>query len=101
MNKKNCNTIEKYKKSCGNVIKTFEEKHDYQFNYWVGDEIGGIAVFNEQYYFNLNDIIYDIENDVEKGSIFEWHDYIVENLMNNKYNYSINFKNYLKGCRYV
>ena len=35
------------------IILLFEEKHGYEFSYWVGDEPGGIACFIDQYFFNF------------------------------------------------
>jgi hypothetical protein len=81
--------VEKY-------IQKFEKKHGYQFSDWVSDDIGGIACFIEQYYFNFDDIRYDIDNNVKKGLIFQWQDEGVENGGKD----DINFRSYTLGLRY-
>jgi len=81
--------VEKY-------IQKFEKKHGYEFSYWVSDQVGEMACFIEQYYFNFDDIRHDIDNNVKKGLIFQWQDEGVEN--GGKDN--INFKSYVLGLRY-
>ena len=87
--------VEKY-------IAKFEKKHGYEFSNWVSNEIGGIAVFIEQYFFNFDDIRMDIDNNVKKDLIFTWQEDGVEYAMNNsnEETTNINFKSYISGLRY-
>jgi hypothetical protein len=82
---------EEYENVCNSYIKHFSKKQGYEFDYWIGDEVGGIASFIEMYYFHLSDIIYDLENKCAKGMIFQWQEYNTELPFEN-----INYKNYLK-----
>ncbi len=81
--------VEKY-------INKFVKKHGYEFSNWVSDEIGSIACFIDQYFFNFDDIRYDIDNNIKKELIFRWQDDGVEDGGKN----NINFKSYIKGLRY-
>jgi hypothetical protein len=87
--------VEKY-------ITKFVKKHGYEFSNWVSDEIGGIAVFVEQYFFDFNDIRMDIDNNVKKDLIFKWQDDGVEYALKNpnEETTNINFKSYISGLRY-
>jgi len=93
----------RYEKICSDYIKTFVKKHDYEFSGWVGDDIGGIACFVEQYYFNLNDIVYDVNNNLPQNLIFEWQEYLVDKHFKNQElgveDVNINLRSYWKGMR--
>jgi hypothetical protein len=65
----------KYNNICDSYIKEFEKKHGYEFSSWTpNQERGGIACFIEQYFFNFEDIVFDINNRCEKELIFRWQD---------------------------
>ena len=84
-----------YEYSCNEYVKKFSNKQGYEFTDWVSNDVGGIAVFIEQYFFNFSDIIYDINNKCPKGKIFEWQDYNVE--IEDKW---INYRSFVKGFRH-
>lgn len=81
---------QRYESLCGEYIEKFVKKHQYEFSGWVADDIGGIAVFIEQYFFNFEHIRYDIDNDAPVEMIFHWQD---DSLLIEK---PLNFKTYLK-----
>lgn len=90
------NTLRReYEDACNAYIEVFVQKQGYEFSGWVG--VGEIAGFIEQYFFNLEDIIYDIENKCAKGLIFEHQDYVLEN---QDKEHHINYKSYAMGARY-
>ncbi len=64
---------EKFEKAVAEYVNVFCRKHDLQFNYWVGDNVGTIAECSD-YYFNFNDIRLDIDTKQPKGKIFDWYD---------------------------
>lgn len=80
-------------------IRKFEKKHDYQFDYWVADEVGGVASFVEQYFFNYDDIRYDINENLPKGLIYDWQEQSVEYAMKEGER-TMSFKSYAMGLRY-
>lgn len=91
---------EQYEQAVNRYIEKFVKKHGYEFTDWVADEVGGIAVFIEQYYFNFTDIKYDIDNKVKKGLIFQHQDDSVEHHLTVNQEEIINFRSYAMGLRY-
>ena len=101
MNKKERKELKaEYELIVDKYIKEFERKHKYCFSGWVADEVGGIAEFIEQYFFNFDTIKYDIDNNIEKELIFRWQDDGVNSHYKNENRPEINFKSYVMGLRY-
>lgn len=73
-------------------IDLFEKKHDIFYDGAAGDDILGILLFGD-YFFNITDIVYDIDNNLPEGMIFEWYNMNVEHETN------INLHSYHKGYR--
>jgi len=86
-------TVNEYENLCNSLINDFVKKQGYGFSYWIKN-VGEIACFIEEYYFNLTDIAFDLKNKVKKGIIFEWQEHCLE------YNETISFDEYLKGKRF-
>lgn len=82
-----------YRASCEKYIKAFEKRHDVSFEFWVGDEIGGVASFGD-YFFNLTDIINDVNSDDSTELIFEWYNACME------HEDWVNYDSYRRGYRY-
>lgn len=93
MDKKILELKKQYEQVCNQYVKLFCEKHFVDLEFWVGDEVGGIASFGCVFYFNYEDIRYDIENKIRKGAIFEWLEYTLQN----QNDQNINYKNYIKS----
>lgn len=88
-----------YCKICNDFIAAFEEKQEIKFDYWVGNEVGGIASFACQYFFNLSDIILDIITNQPKGKILSWQDEGVNFNIDKEFPTRINYKSYVRGLR--
>jgi hypothetical protein len=81
-------------------VRKFANKQDIDFDGWVGNTVGGIAVFINQYFFNLSDIILDLNTKQPKGLILEWYNANTDfNIGNDKPIY-INYNSYIKGLRH-
>ena len=82
--------MEKLKKDFETAVMNYVEffciKQQCDFEGWIGDEVGGVGEFRD-YYFNISDIIYDVDNEVDARKIFRWQDYCVEH-EDTKLNYS-------------
>ena len=91
---------ERYEAICEEYRELFLEKQGFSYSYWIADEIGGVLSCNEEYYFNINDIRYDIDNDIEVGLIMQSQDDFLEAYNKDKETKHINYKNYAKGLRY-
>lgn len=86
---------EQYKFVCEQYLNKFINKQGYEFTGWIG-EVGDIACFIEQYFFDMNDIRYDINNQLPKGLIFQWQD---DNLEAG-YDNMLNLHAYSQGVRH-
>ena len=87
----------KYNKIVEQYLIAFVEKQEIDIEnfYWVADRIGEILSVNEQYYFNFDDIRFDVDKNVKAGLIFKWQDKSIDNYFK-KRKYKVNYKNYLK-----
>lgn len=91
--------IEQYEKACNDLIELFCKKQNLEFDYWVSDEVGGIAYFTADYFFNLSDIVLDLKTKQKAGLITQWQDETTEANMNEE-GVFINYKLYTMGLRY-
>ena len=89
-----------YEFVCNEYIDAFIKKQSISFDGWVGDEIGGIASFACQYFFNLSDIILDLNTNQPKGNILNWQSEEVDFNMFNEKPQHINYKSYTMGLRH-
>ena len=87
----------KYEKIVNEYLQIFVKKQDLDIEncYWVADKIGEILSVNEQYYFNFDDIRFDVDNNVKERLIFRWQDESLDNYFKKK-KYKVNYENYLK-----
>ena len=87
----------KYEKIVNQYLIAFVKKQDLDIEncYWVADRVGEILSVNEQYYFNFDDIRFDVDNNVEAGAILEWQNESLDNYFKKK-KYKVNYENYLK-----
>lgn len=96
--------IDKHKRQyelvCNEFVQKFCDKQEIDFDGWVGNEIGGIALFACQYSFNLSDIILDLTTKQPKGLILEWQNADVDFNMFNENQQFINYKSYTMGLRH-
>lgn len=76
-------------------IAEFEKKHDLEMEYVVSDDLMGVINFGDTYFFSINDIVYDIDEKLERGLIIEWLEYNLENQEN-----YVNLHSYSKGYRH-
>ena len=89
-----------YENVCNEYVRRFCEKQDMEFDGWVGNEVGGIAGFASQYFFNMSDIILDMSTNQPVGFILDWQsDGVDFNLFKDKTEY-INYNSYIMGLRY-
>ena len=84
----------KYEKIVNEYLRIFIEKQGFDAEncYWIGDKIGEIFSVNEQYYFSLQEIRFDVDNNIKAGAITDWQDEAI----NNKNKRHINYENYIK-----
>lgn len=90
------NLKKRYESICQDYIDVFCEKQELEFDGWIADEIGGVASFVSQYFFTIDDIAFDINNDIPVGLILSWQD----DSISNDSEFKINYRSYSKGLRY-
>ncbi len=91
------NLQQTYQSACLSYIKAFEKKQGYEFTDWIGSY--DIAIFIDQYFINLSDVRFDIDEDVPAGTIIEWYDATLEvGLLGETI---INYRSWVKGARYA
>ena len=84
----------KLDKVLGKYIRKFEKKHGLRFEFAVADDLMGVICFGDVLFFDINNIIYDIDTKQPKGLIIDW---LYDTMNQDKY---INFQSYSKGLRY-
>lgn len=93
--------IDKYESAVTYLVEYFCIKQGLEFNFWVADKIGEMAVCSD-YYFAFSDIKFDMETGQRIDKIIDWYNETVEFGMDNEHNgESINYETYCKGFTYV
>ncbi len=87
-----------YRLACVNYVCAFAKKQGLEFDYFMNEMTCDIAVMSD-YYFELPDIIYDIQTSQPKGLILKWQNDGIEYLMKHGFG-SINYQSYCAGLRY-
>ena len=82
-------------KSTMDIVKAFENKQDVGFEYFVSDDVTGIACFGDVLCFNISDICHDMFTEQPKGLIIDW----LYSSIDNHYS-SINYQSYCMGLRF-
>lgn len=59
-------------------IKEFENKQDLTFEFAVDDNLMEVISFGSVYFFNMSDIIYDVDNAIKENTIIEWLEYTLQ-----------------------
>ncbi len=77
-------------------VMLFSRKHDIEFDSWVGNRVGTVALFDD-YFIDFDNIRYDLETEAPKAKFFEWYDFALERKATNETN--VNYYSYLKGFR--
>ena len=98
--------IENYEKSVNAIVEEFKKKQwpdDEIKGYWIGDFVGEIYDFNGIIYLDFIDILTDIRENVPKGEISKWYDYVnriynINNITNVPMLRDVNYHSWLKGC---
>jgi hypothetical protein len=91
---------QKFKEICNSYVHAFCKKQELVFDYWIADEVGEIASFSESYFFDIFDIMRDIDSNHPPGLVQQWQDDGVEAHFKDEKTPMINYKSYCMGLRY-
>jgi hypothetical protein len=82
-------------------IQAFEKKHGLECDWhFIGGDLFGVLQFGD-YFFNISNVVYDIDHELPVGVITEWHSDQLEYSMNNPDSEeSINLEWYSRGLRF-
>ncbi len=87
---------EAHKASCVAYIRAFEKKQGIDFEFWIGQEVGGSASFGGEWCFTLLEIIHDIDTRQPKGLVLKWHSDCIEHAPKR-----IDYRSYCMGARFA
>lgn len=90
-----------WKDICDEYLQMFADKHELELDdideyNWIGGDPGTIATPSD-YFISMEDIRYDIDNDIPEDVFFKWYDYSLE-LHELDLN-NVNYSSYVKGAR--
>ena len=73
------NLKDSWREVCDAYLLAFCEKHEYDYDdaYWVGDEPGTLAYVSDLF-VGMEEIRYDIDNDVPEEMFLKWYDYSLD-----------------------
>ena len=74
MSKENQARQDRFRSVCMDYIMRFCEKHDLNFDGWVGDRVGGTAEIGDML-LDFSDIRFDVDTEQVVGKIEKWWDY--------------------------
>ena len=74
MSKENQALQDRFRSVCMDYIMRFCEKHDLNFEGWVGDRVGGTAEIGVML-LDFSDIRFDVDTEQVVGKIEKWWDY--------------------------
>lgn len=74
-------------------IEVFCNKHKLIFDFWVCDLVGTVGQFGD-FYFDMETIRLDIDNDVPKAALMKWYQVNMESF--DKQQLNISYYMYLK-----
>lgn len=63
-----------YHKICNQYLLEFCKKHEWDFEFWVADEPGTIAIIGD-YFIGFREMRYDIDNNIKEDAFIKWYDY--------------------------
>jgi len=84
---------ETYEFACNEYVQKFCKKQEMTNEGWVNDDVGDIALCSD-FFFNLHDIVWDINSKQPKWKIIDWY---YDNLDTPEK--AINYYSYTKGLR--
>jgi hypothetical protein len=98
--------IKMFQSNATEICKEFVKKQgfDYDDCYWIGSVGTGIFCIIDQYYFDMDNIIFDLENNIKAGVATKWIDAVVEyecNNINKERKHAMNYASWCKGVRFT
>lgn len=67
-----------YEKAVTAYTNAFCKQMEMSFGYWIGDEVGGLADFNDYFVIDFMDVKHCVDEDVTRTTFIEWYEYCAE-----------------------
>ncbi len=91
------NVIQQFEDATMALVREFEQKQEIEFEGFT-DNCAGVAGFGDVFYFNIHEILYDLETNQPKGRIIDW---LYESLnAHQEGKKHINYRSYCMGARF-
>jgi hypothetical protein len=68
---------QKYENIVSEYINHFSNQHKIDFDGWVGDKVGEVALFGD-YFFNFDDLRYAVDNEISFDLLIDWYYFVLE-----------------------
>ena len=93
---------ENYEKACNAYLLALANVWGWNcksYGYWVADEIGGVYIYADDTFINMDDIIFCVENNISEQTYNAWQDYCI---WADEFNqHKPNLKSWIMGCQRV
>ena len=88
--------LKAWERESNNIAEYFSARYfsNGATSYWVADDIGGVFVINDDYFFNLSDMVDFIKYRYTKKQMFDYYEYALDCI--DKKKIKINIKNWIK-----
>lgn len=99
--------IKTFKEAANELANAFAIKQQFEpiDCYWIGEVGTGIFCCIDQYYFSMDDIIYDLQNNIKPATALKWIDatvkYECNNINNKERKPSMNYQSWCRGVRFT
>lgn len=67
-----------YEDAVSAYVRAFSKQMNMRFGGWIGDEVGGMADFDDYYSLDFADVKRCVDEGVDYGTLAEWYRYCVE-----------------------
>ena len=87
-----------YEKACNAYVNELLKMWDLEacYGYWNSDKPGTIYHYGDTHNLSMEDIIYIVENDIERDEVLEWEDYLLDA---HEFHFNLpNLQSWHKGC---
>lgn len=67
----------RYKSSCNDLVRLFADRYEVSVGSddWVAGDVGGTICINEEFFLNMDEIIFMMKNGVSWDEFLRWWDY--------------------------
>lgn len=79
-------------------LREFIKKNELSDVNWIGGDIGGNLLINEEHVMSMEDIRYDVDSGQPAGKWLEWSEYVSQ-LASVEAERTVNYRSYCQGAR--